>query len=147
MANPLQSQDGDVHWNGSQVAHARGWTIDINTDAQTYTTNRSNGKVQRRPGNIDVTGTFTIYADGAALPCLPGEIALLRLYVNSTQFWAITNAIIVSISPEVDIEGNALEGVTVNWAFAGQDTATGGTITAPDGSTLDKDSTGEIAES
>lgn len=147
MAFPLSSQNGDVYWNGAQVEHARGWTLNPSVAVQEYTTNKTKGKVNRRPGNVDLTGTFTVYAKAAALPVYPGQIANLKLYVTASEYWNVNKAIIGDINPEVDIEGGTLEGYTVNFSFAGADDGTGGSITAPDGTVLDKASTGEIAES
>ena len=146
MAFPLTSANGDVYWRGSQVVHARGWTVNPTVERKTFTTNLTKGKVNRRPGNVDVTGSFTIYATAAALPMYTGQIASLKLYINATQFWSLVNAMITDISPEVDIDGNALQGVTVNFEFAGADDGVGGSITAPDGSVLDKTTIGEVSE-
>lgn len=147
MAFPLSSQNGDVHWNGSQVAHARGWTVNPTNEVQEFVTNLTKGKKNRRPGNVDVTGSFTIYSGAAALPCYPGQIATLKLYVTAAAYWTLTKAIILDINPEVDIEGGTLEGFTVNFAFAGADDGVGGSIVAPDGTVLDKTTSGEVAES
>jgi|GEM_PF-5671374 len=147
MANPLTSIDGDVHWNGAQVAHARGWTINPTNELQEFVTNLTKGKKNRRPGNMDVSGTFTIYTTDGNTPAWPGQIAELKLYVTSSTFWKLTNAIIESIDPEVSIEDNSLQGVTVNWSFAGADDGNGGSITTPDGTSLDKDIVGNVSES
>ena len=146
MGIPLTSIDGTVHWNNSEVDQARGWSLNPSVEAQTYVTNKTNGKVNSRPGNIDLTGSFTVYGTGSTLPCLPGEIADLKLYINTTQYWQLDKAQILDISEEVDIEGGTLQGLTVNFRFAGDADGTGGTITKPDGTEYTGSSVGEIAE-
>lgn len=146
MAFPLMSEDGDVKWRGTQVAHARGWSISLSNSSQTYTTNNTNGLVNRRPGNTDATGSFTVKRSTTALPFMVGQIAELQLMVTAAAGWTITNALIASIDEEVDIETNAVIGYTVNWEFAGSDSS-GGSIAAPDGALVNKTTTGEVSES
>lgn len=146
MANPLTSVLGDVHWNGSQVAHAKGWTINPVNNASTYSSNLTKGKVNRRPGNYDATGTFTLMTTDGDIPGYPGQIAALKLYVNATVFWHIQNAIILSADEMTDLQTNETLGWTINWAFAGKDDGSGGSITAPDGTVLDRLIAGEVAE-
>lgn len=147
MSLPLTSLDGDVHWNGSQVDQARGWSINPTNNVQTYATNKTKGTVNRRPGTTDVTGSFNIYSTDGSVPGLPGQIAVLKLWVDGSNAWTITNAIITSIDETLDNETGALLGWTVNWGFAGDSNGTGGSIVTPDGQTLDKDLVGEVAES
>lgn len=147
MSVPLTSVDGDVHWNGSQVEHARGWTVNPTNSVQTYRTNKTKGMMNRRPGTGDVTGSFPIYSTDGGVPGLPGEIAVLKLWVDGSNAWTITNAIITSVDETLDIETDALLGWTVNWAFAGDGNGTGGSVVTPDGRTFDKDIFGEVAES
>jgi len=87
-----------------------------------------------------------VYATGAALPVYPGQIANLKLFVDGTSSWNINKAIISDVNPEVDIEGGTLEGYTVNFSFAGADDGSGGSITSPDGTVLDRDTTGDVTE-
>lgn len=147
MALPLTSLDGDVHWNGAQVEHSRGWSITPTCNVNEFTTNKTKGKVNRRPGNVDATGNFSIYSTNGSVPGLPGEIAVLKLWVDGTYAWTITNAIITTIDEVLSVEDGSLLGWTVNWAFAGSDNGTGGSIVTPDARTFDKDIVGEVAES
>lgn len=144
MAFPLMSEDGDVKWRGTQVAHTHGWSLSLSNSSQTHTTNNTNGLVNRRPGNTDATGSFTVKRSGTALPFMVGQIAALQLMVTAAAGWTITNALIASIDEEVDIETNAIIGYTVNWEFAGADG--GGSIAAPDGTLVNKTTTGEVSE-
>lgn len=138
MDFPYSSTTGDVKWAGTQVAHARGWSLSLPNEVQEYVSNLTKGRKGRMAGNIDATGSFTIYNSADALPFLSGQKARLQLYTNATEFWDIDNAIIGNISPEVDIEGGTLVGVTVEWSFAGKDDATFGKITAPDGTEINQ---------
>ena len=146
MAVPLSSLNGDVHWNGSQVAHSRGWNITPANAVSEFATNLTKGKMNRRPGITDATGDFTIYSTDGSVPALPGQIAVLKLWVDTTNAWTITNAIITTIDEAVDMETGALLGFTVNWAFAGKDDGVGGSIVTPGGTTLDRDAVGEVEE-
>ena len=137
MTFPLSSINGDVKWKGVQVNHARGWNISLKNDAKTYATNKTKGKVGRRPGNIDCTGSFTIYTTDGNIPMLAGQIGKLELFNDATNKWEINNAIILDTPLEVNIEDGSIEGVTINWGFAGLDDATNGSIKAPDGTLLD----------
>ena len=134
---PLSSINGDIKWNGTQVPHARGWNISINNNPKTYATNQTKGKIGRRPGNQDITGSFTIYTATGDIAMLPGQIAPLLLYCDATDHWTITNAIIISTELVVNMESGDIEGVTVNWGFAGNTDSTGGSVTAPNGTTID----------
>lgn len=138
MANPLTSTNGTVKWNGVEVNHARGWQIEPTSSAKTFASNKTKGKVARRPGNLDVTGSFTIYTTDGTIPMLPNQTGLLQLYPDRAgQPWELKNVIILSTPLEVNIEDGSIEGVTVNWGFAGFDDATNGYIKAPDGTMLD----------
>ena len=145
---PLSSMSGDIKWNSVQVPHAAGWTISDTVAALTYNTNLTRGRISRRPGPIDLTGTFRILAtadvDGAP-PILAGQIAKLELYPDAdANPWTITNAMILSVSEEVNVESGALVALVYNWGFAGKDDATNGTVTTPDGTVLDVDALGEV---
>jgi len=146
MANPLTSIKGTVKWNGVEVAHARGWTINITAENQKYASNKTKGKRGCRPGIITVSGTFRTYAaDGApSPPAYPGQIARLQLYTDDTNYWDIVNAIIDGVNHAVENETGALVGYEFTWSFAGKDDATGGSIKAPDGTMLDSSIVGEI---
>ena len=146
MAQPLMSVDGRVDWNNAEVDHARTWSINPSVEAKTYATSATNGKINSRPGNIDVTGSFTIYGTGAAIPMMSGEIADLKLYVNTTEFWRLQKAEILDLVEDIDIESNEIIGITVNFRFAGAEDGTGGTITKPDGTEYTGSSVGEIEE-
>jgi hypothetical protein len=132
MAFPLSSLTGDVKWATVQVEHARGWSLNLPNDVQAFRTNKTKGRQARQAGGIDATGSFNVYSTDDALPFLSGQKGRLQLYINATQFWDIDEAIIISVSPEVDIEGGTLQGFAVEWGFAGKDDATWGKITAPD---------------
>lgn len=146
MAVPITSTDGTVHWNNSEVDQARGWTINPSSEAKTYTTNKTNGKVNRRPGNIDVTGTFNVYSTGTSIVAFPGQIANLKLYINASNYWNLDKCMIESFEWICDVETNDIEGVTYNWSFSGDADGTGGTITDPAGTSYTSASLGEIAE-
>lgn len=145
MAFPLTSVDGDVKWNGTQVEHASGWSINPTVESKAYSSNKTGGKRNRRPGNIDATGSFTVYSTDGGVPMLPGQIAKLELFVDATKKWDVQNAIVTSTDPEVDVDNNELVGYTINWEFAGKDDGSGGSIVAPDGTELNQTSVGEVA--
>lgn len=138
MANPLSSIDGDVNWNGTQVEHASGWTVNDSNNAQTFATNKTAGKVNRRPGNIDFTGSFTVKGNDANNAFYAGQVAPLKLYHSATKFWHFQDAIITGSQKVVNTETGELVGFTYNWAFAGKDDGIGGVITAPDGTVINK---------
>ena len=138
MANPLTSIDGDVNWNGAQVEHAHGWTLNPVNEAKTFASNKTKGKVNRRPGNIDITGSFTVYGTDANDALVEGAIAPLKLYHSATKYWYLQDAILLNSQKVVNIQTGDLVGFTYNFAFAGKDDSSGGTITLPDGTTWDK---------
>jgi len=146
MANPLMSTNGDVLWRDAQVAHASGWTISLAVEGKTYATNNTNGLTNRRPGNVDATGTFNIKRSDASLPFISGQIAKLTLRVNASAGWVLVNALITSIDEEINIETNEIIGYTVNWEFAGADGG-GGSITSPSGAVVNRTTVGEVSES
>lgn len=143
MSFPSSSLYGDAKWKGTQVDHARGWNVSVKNDVKTYSSNKTNGKVGRLPGNYDVTGNFTIYNNtDSDIPFLPGQVGELKLYTDASLFWLINDAIIGDINPEVNIETADIEGFTVNWGFFGADDSDFGQIVAPDGTVIDKDLAG-----
>lgn len=149
MSYPITSVDGTSSWNGAEIEHAMGWTINPTSNPQEFATNKTKGKRQRLPGILDVTGTVRVpVTDGATvLFALPGQIAQLVLTLDTGKAWTITNAIITDFDLEVNNEDNSVEAINVNWAFAGKDDGNGGSIVTPDGTTWDKDAVGVIAES
>lgn len=118
------------------VDDIRTGTFTITRANPKYSSSSTAGQTKRLSGVLDATGSYTAYqTDFTAIPA-PGSIIVLDYYVNATEFWSFTSAVVLSIDPVVDIETAAIVGYTLNWGFTAYDEATQGAIITPAGTYL-----------
>ncbi len=115
----------------------RTYTLSFTSENGSYVSSSTAGGVRRIAGNKDATGSFTQYASDFADMMQIGDVAILRFFINATEFWELKFVRVVYLSNlQVDRESAALIGGTVNFAFSGVELVSAspakGTIIKPD---------------
>lgn len=116
--NAITGRDGDAKIGATQIAEVTKWNWNPKVNIVSYSSNKTLGYKQKLIGIREGTGTlegvwdaanpaYSVLAEGTV------DIAL-KLYINATQFWAIT-AVIESFTQDVNIDAGEM--VTWNASF------------------------------
>ena len=127
----------------AEVAYAdlpdvRTITISMTASNASYVSSDTGGETKRVAGNLDVTIAVSLYTNDPSTSPIPAVNAhqFIRCYVNSTEYWEFLAVLTGEHSDvEVDIEGAAITGLTLNFGMSGwydlDGTITEGEINTP----------------
>lgn len=102
----------------SEFAELRTITLRLSKENQAFATTTTAGWKMRAEGPLDIECSFTVLTDDFADFPAVNSIKELRLYIDATHYWQLKWMIFGEQSGlDVDIEGGALVGGTVNAAF------------------------------
>jgi hypothetical protein len=113
--NAITGRDGDAKIGSTQICEVTKWSFNPKVNIVSYSSNKTAGYKQKLFGVREATGnlegvwdasnpSYSVVAEATT------DIAL-KLYITSTQFWAIT-AVIESFSQDVNIDA----GEMVTWS-------------------------------
>ena len=113
-------------------------TITMTANNSSYVSSDTAGQTQRCAGNLDVTIAISLYTNDPSTSPIPAVNAeqFLQCYVSATEYWEFCAVRFGEHSDiEVDVEGNAIVGLTLNAGMSGwydlAGTITEGTIIDP----------------
>jgi len=102
----------------AEFAELRTITLRLSKDNQAFATTTTAGWKNRAEGGLDIECNFTVLTDDFADFPDVNAIKELRLYIDATHYWQLKWMIFGEHSGlDVDIEGGALVGGTINAAF------------------------------
>jgi len=102
----------------SEFAELRTITLRLSKEIQAFATTTTAGWKNRAEGPLDIECSFTVLTDDFADFPVVNSVKELRLYIDDTHYWQLKWMIFGEHSGlDVDIEGGALVGGTINAAF------------------------------
>ncbi len=120
MAGPLSGVGGHIDQGGVVIGCLRTWTLSLTAALAEAICSASSGATLRAAGNLDWSGSYTAYGHTPAVD--PGDSFTLNAAIAGVAAASIGlegAAICDSWTVEVDIEGGAVIGHTVNFSANG----------------------------
>lgn len=136
VPNPPCSTSLVLNWGGSEFADVRSMSLTITANNKEYASSSTGGWKKRKAGSIDANGSFSFYHDDITAIPDAGDTEILKLYTTDSAFWEIKWAQVADDGVEVDIEGDELNGGSVNWNLNGFEGGVAGYIKKPDTNTF-----------
>ena len=121
----FSAKNARVQSGASAFVHVAEWEFTAESNNPDYRSSGTAGWVGRVAGHSQVTGSFRMFIDDATpqwaspVVMVPGvSIADLRLYEDAATFHS-GPAIVDSIVPRADIDGDGIVEMTVNFSSTG----------------------------
>ncbi len=128
MGLPISGNGGDVVFDGSDEENVRIWNFTdvINLLEHTTSDSPNTGRKQREPGNLDWSGSISVYTSNATIPTVAKgqKIAVMELFTSkvSGKGGKFSSACIIGdITQDTDIEGDNLTSATIAIFGNGED--------------------------
>lgn len=122
MASDAQVAVNSVaQWNSTAIDDVTNIAFDRNAAEKSYASSSTAGKIRRKTGHKDQSGTFAVLVPATptgtedVLPFVEGDESTLTLKSSSGQTLFNDNAVILNIGYSVPIEGGDLIRATVSW--------------------------------
>jgi len=87
----------------TEVEDVRSMALTITAENQSYASSSTSGTIKREKGNIDFTGSYSLYTDDFANFPAENTDHMLRLYTNATEYWELKW---VKVAGHSDLEAN-----------------------------------------
>lgn len=104
----------------SDIPNVRTITLRFSAENPSYVSSGTAGHLKRLKGNVDAGLSVSVYEGDAAALIAPNTLKAVKIFVTSTLFWELRWILFGEASGiEIDREGGALIGATLNGEFNG----------------------------